>query len=1152
CTMGKCIIEQDSKMYCGCNVDDDCVAGYYCAPDGFCSNQRCSLFNTEITLFEGGCDTEGKCGGIGSLVCVSDKDCDAHKSKITCESGKCKYTSGATSTQGGNCTIKADCLVCSGNNFLNYNDNAVNINQSEIEYKSTANGKVGVLVTESKCRTCETDCPTTTLKWQRIISESCSGDQCSNEDYLLNEVFADPVAASSWTDVSASDPDFVQKTGDYQVFSVQKDKIYRWVICSDDFDTQLTLFRGEASSDSCGTFLEYSDDAAVEMCSTGIGSIIEWKSDFNGKVTLLINEYQCRQCAKSSSTMDPYGHCSDKEFDLKWQKYDCNVCSYNKEINLNSGSVSNFAPSASQQFILTNVKKGNAYKFALNKSDAILTLRKGNTQNDCTGELIEQGSGSLSFVSTFNGSATLVVSGKNCTALSGSTKLTVKVEYDASARFIKPYLDNSWEAIGTSADHDWECKDKNGDKTFTCCEWTGVSKDNNTGLLIYDPKKDFADWESARDYCNGLNYPVIPSQTYKYCEEKLGEFDYVVCPGKDTFVCRDCADKCLSDCSSGCDQTGCSEACKNCTIEQKAGHQKCVANECYERIGVGLGTEGCHTDPDRVIYPESCMKKECDEIEKCGTGTGYCEVKTGAHIYDLKTGNYGGNAGKSISGWTLPTINQLYSIVDFGLFDPATSYDITGSYNMSMPWYWSSTSVADSAQYAWTVDMKEGLSYRAPKTGGSSLKVICVMGASVVGEFYHFFPAKHRLFEGWACDTRHPAEQIEIYFAIYDKNLANISTADTVDLPGNESIKVFSYGLTDIIPDPSDTSYGDINHNCANTAGTKPHVFSLDLNSATDALAVKIKSAISSTEVNYVTVYAKNHVTGAVPVTTTVIPPAQEYFVLNDSCGDSFKTGTEECDDGNTVIENCDYNNDCQTCGKLCTFVQGNIRKCGDSKIQKSNCGSLTEPDCYVVEGANEACDCGQNIFTISGGICDKDRGDSLTCPGYSYAGPGYTCELCNGCQITTKGLSYCGDNITNSDWGEECDNGSAGNNDSSQCLEDCTLATCGDGLTCSSCTPQEVCDAGGNNGEQYNNCNSGCSGYLTCGDGVIQRDDCPGAVNYGDSGTYNGKVCVKVQGANEKCDEGSVNNGDYRLDYDPADPGCNATCSGVAPYCGD
>ncbi|HPS31711.1 MAG TPA: hypothetical protein PLZ43_15760, partial [bacterium] len=182
-----------------------------------------------------------------------------------------------------------------------------------------------------KCSKCSTDCSTTSVKWQRVISEHCA--DCGSSDYFV-ETFANPVAAANWSTVTATDTSYVQKTGDYQVFTVKKDQIYRWAMCSNDFDTQVTLFRGAGIEGDCGTFLAYSDDADFGICGSGIGSVIEWKSDFDGEVTLLVNEYSCKQCSKSSSTIDPFTHCADDSFDLMWQRYDCNTYAYNKDISM--------------------------------------------------------------------------------------------------------------------------------------------------------------------------------------------------------------------------------------------------------------------------------------------------------------------------------------------------------------------------------------------------------------------------------------------------------------------------------------------------------------------------------------------------------------------------------------------------------------------------------------------------------------------------------------------------------------------------------------------------------------------------------------------------------------------------------------------------
>ena len=56
-------------------------------------------------------------------------------------------------------------------------------------------------------------------------------------------------------------------------------------------------------------------------------------------------------------------------------------------------------------------------------------------------------------------------------------------------------------------------------------------------------------------------------------------------------------------------------------------------------------------------------------------------------------------------GWRLPTIEELFSIVDFSKKDPAcriTKADVQSSY------YWSSNPCADSSNHAWSIYMGNG------------------------------------------------------------------------------------------------------------------------------------------------------------------------------------------------------------------------------------------------------------------------------------------------------------------------------------------------------------------------------------------------------------------------------------------------------------
>ena len=56
---------------------------------------------------------------------------------------------------------------------------------------------------------------------------------------------------------------------------------------------------------------------------------------------------------------------------------------------------------------------------------------------------------------------------------------------------------------------------------------------------------------------------------------------------------------------------------------------------------------------------------------------------------------------------------------------------------------------------------------------------------------------------------------------------------------------------------------------------------------------------------------------------------------LAASCGDGVVDSIEDCDDGNTVTEGCDYGaSSCTVCSAGCTEVAGAVEYCGDGLIQ--------------------------------------------------------------------------------------------------------------------------------------------------------------------------------------------------------------------------
>ena len=290
----------------------------------------------------------------------------------------------------------------------------------------------------------------------------------------------------------------------------------------------------------------------------------------------------------------------------------------------------------------------------------------------------------------------------------------------------------------------------------------------------------------------------------------------------------------------------------------------------------------------------------------------------------------------------------------------------------------------------------------------------------------------------------------------------------------------------------------------------------------------------------------------------------------------------EECDNGDFANDNpyCPYGSAaiCEVCNRACKIQNGIPRYCGDGIVstlsgEECDTADLDDPkraycksDCTqyigscgdgILQPGIEECDPGIDPYCsdeckLTNGYCgdgerngneECDHGDENGKEKCPY-GPKTACTVCDAnCKNTTAMPRYCGDGLFDEGY-EICDSGSNGGN-YGECKADCSgLAEhCGDGIVQGDA--DEECDNGDNNGKT--NCAYGtgnckvCTAKCkeidgipaSCGDGIIQREDCAGY----------GTACVVTPGINESCDDGE-NNGDHGY--------CAADCHGEGERCGD
>ena len=218
-------------------------------------------------------------------------------------------------------------------------------------------------------------------------------------------------------------------------------------------------------------------------------------------------------------------------------------------------------------------------------------------------------------------------------------------------------------------------------------------------------------------------------------------------------------------------------------------------------------------------------------------------------------------------------------------------------------------------------------------------------------------------------------------------------------------------------------------------------------------------------------------------------------------CGDGRLESGEACDDGNTVsgdgcLADCsavEPNYVCPNPGQRCVSTT----VCGDQKVTGTE--TCDDGNALSSDGCSNTCQVepGWKCPAVGGACRVAKCGDGVIQPGEECDnGTSNTNAQCGGCGITCVKNAYCGDGVTDTSCGEQCDDGVANDGSYGGCTSDCQHAPfCGDSVT----NGPELCDYGSANAPlgnaPYGSCLVNCTLGPHCGDGIVQspQEQCDG-----------------------------------------------------------